>query len=253
MPIDLETRDGGLLVISLNEPVRRNPVGHPVRQELVQILSQAERDVDVRAVVLTGKGGHFSSGGDIRDQGMCSIAQQRERFATVKDMIGRMVRFPKPLVVAVEGWAAGAGFGLAMACPMVVASRGAMFVAGFTRVGVIPDMGLLATLPARVGPAKARRIIMSNRKITADEALASGLVDALADEGQAVEMACALVLEEAEVAPLPRQYIADWFARDVDAALEYERQLQPILLNSADAAEGRSAFFEKRTPHFKGC
>ena len=227
MPIDLETRDGGLLVISLNEPVRRNPVGHPVRQELVQILSQAERDVDVRAVVLTGKGGHFSSGGDIRDQGMCSIAQQRERFATVKDMIGRMVRFPKPLVVAVEGWAAGAGFGLAM--------------------------GLLATLPARVGPAKARRIIMSNRKITADEALASGLVDALADEGQAVEMACALALEEAEVAPLPRQYIADWFARDVDAALEYERQLQPILLNSADAAEGRSAFFEKRTPHFKGC
>ena len=85
---------------------------------------------------------------------------------------------------------------------------------------------------------------MSDRKIAVNAALAG--------EGEAMEVACTLVLEDAEGAPLPRQYIADWFARDVDAAVEYERQLQPIFLNSADAVEERSAFFEKRAPHFKG-
>ncbi|EPX77099.1 enoyl-CoA hydratase/isomerase family protein [Litoreibacter arenae] len=252
MAIDLETREGGVLVVSLNEPDRRNPLGHPVRQELVRVLSDAEGEDDVRAVVLTGKGGHFSVGGDIRDQGTRSVAQQRERFATVKDMVSRMVRFSKPLVVAVEGWAAGGGFALVMACPTIVASREAKFVASFTKIGLIPDMGLLATLPARVGPARARRIIMSNRKIAADEALAMGMVDELVDEGQAVDAACAIALEEAAGAPLPRQFIADWFARDVDAALEYERMIQPILLNSEDAAEGRAAFFEKRPAKFQG-
>ena len=85
---------------------------------------------------------------------------------------------------------------------------------------------------------------MSDRKIAANEALA--------DEGEAMEVACTLALEDAEGVPLPRQYIADWFTRDVDAALEYERQLQPILLNSAYTVEGRATFFEKCAPHFKG-
>lgn len=252
MAINLETREGGVLVISLNDPDRRNPLGHSVRQELVRILSQAESDDEIKAVVLTGAGGHFSVGGDIRDQSTRSIEQQRERFATVKDMIGRIVRFSKPFVCAVEGWAAGGGFALAMACPTIVASREANFVAGFTKIGLIPDMGMLATLPARVGPARARRIMMTNRKITAAEAHTIGMVDALSEEGQAVAMACELAREEAAGAPLPRQFIADWFARDVDAALDYEHLLQPILLNSDDAAEGRAAFFEKRAALFKG-
>ena len=220
MAINLETREGGVLVISLNDPDRRNPLGHSVRQELVRILSQAESDDEIKAVVLTGAGGHFSVGGDIRDQSTRSIEQQRERFATVKDMIGRIVRFSKPFV--------------------------------FTKIGLIPDMGMLATLPARVGPARARRIMMTNRKITAAEAHTIGMVDALSEEGQAVAMACELAREEAAGAPLPRQFIADWFARDVDAALDYEHLLQPILLNSDDAAEGRAAFFEKRAALFKG-
>jgi 2-(1,2-epoxy-1,2-dihydrophenyl)acetyl-CoA isomerase len=252
MPIITEMRDGGVQVITLNEPDRRNPLGHSVRLELVSVLSAAEGDDAVRAVVLTGAGGHFSVGGDIRDQGTRSIAVQRERFATVKYMVGRMVRFSKPLVVAVEGWAAGGGFALAIACPTVVASRKAHFVASFTKIGLIPDMGLLATLPARVGPAKARSIILSNRKITAEEALSLGIVDALADEGQTVEMACALAREEAEGAPLPRQIVNDWFAQGVDAALDYEISHQPRLINTADAAEGRAAFFEKRPPRFQG-
>ncbi|MBY8975901.1 enoyl-CoA hydratase/isomerase family protein [Rhodobacteraceae bacterium NNCM2] len=252
MTITTESRDGGLLIITLNEPERRNPLGHPVRQALVRALSEAEADDAVRAVVLTGAGGHFSVGGDIRDQAERSIAVQRERFATVKDMVGRMVRFSKPLVGAVEGWAAGGGFALAMACPTIVASREARFIASFTKIGLIPDMGLLATLPARIGPAKARRLILTNPKIEATDGLAMGLVDELSEPGEAVDVASALALQDAEGAPLPRQFVTDWFARDLDAALDYELAIQPILLNSADAAEGRAAFFEKRPAQFKG-
>lgn len=253
MSIRTESKGDGLLVITLNEPDRRNPVGHAVRTALVHALSRAEADDGVRAVVLTGAGGHFSAGGDIRDQGQRSLSQHRERFATIKDLVGRMTGFSKPLAAAVEGWAAGGGFALALACPTVVAARDARFVTSFTKIGLIPDMGLLATLPARIGPARARRIMLSNRPVDAGEALTLGIADELADPGDAVRLAGALALEEAAGAPLPRQLITDWFARDIAAALDYEQQNQPTLLNSSDAAEGRAAFREKRTPRFTGC
>ena len=245
-------RDDRVLVLTLDEPERRNPLGHPVRVALAAALADAETDDAVAAVVLTGAGGHFSVGGDIRDQGVRSAAEQRSRFGVIKDMVGRMVRFSKPLVCAVEGWAAGGGFSLALACPTVVASREARFVASFTKIGLIPDMGLLATLPARVGPGRARRILLGNETIDAETAERLGIVDVLADPGCACDAACALALDQSRQAPLPRHHVADWFARDVDAALDYERTVQPVLLGSDDAAEGRAAFFEKRPARFVG-
>lgn len=252
MSVTTERQENGLLVITLNEPDRRNPVSHASRKVLVAALSEASSDDGVRAVVLTGAGRHFSAGGDIRDQAKRSIAAHRARFAVVSDMVTRMVRFPKPLVAAVEGWAAGGGFALALACPTVVASRQARFVASFTKIGLIPDMGLLSTLPARVGRAKARQLVLTNRAVEGPQAHELGIVDVLADAGTALETAKAQASEEADGAPLPRQFINDWFARDLDAALEYEQSIQPLLLNSEDAAEGRVAFAEKRPPVFRG-
>ncbi|SNT76636.1 enoyl-CoA hydratase/isomerase family protein [Paracoccus seriniphilus] len=253
MSIDTQKGDDGVLVITLNEPDRRNPVGHATRQNLLAVLAEAGADDSVRAVVLTGAGGHFSAGGDIRDQGERSLAAHRARFAVISDLVSRMARFPKPLVAAVEGWAAGGGFSLAMACPTVVASRDARFVASFTKIALMPDLGLLSTLPARVGPARARRLILTNRVVGAPEAHELGIVDELADVGGALDTAVALVLEEAEGPAMARQFIVDWFARDLSPALEYEQAVQPMLINSADAAEGRAAFAEKRPPQFRGC
>ena len=252
MNVRIETKGNALTVITVDEPDRRNPLGHDVRGRIIDALSHAEGDDAVRGVVLTGAGGHFSVGGDIRDQGDRSIAEHRERFARVREMVMRMVRFSKPLVAAVEGWAAGGGFAVAMACPTVVAGRDARFIASFTKIGLIPDMGLLATLPARIGPARARSLILSNATVAAEEAERLGMVDSLSDPGDALERALELADAQADTAPLPRQLVLDWFARDVDAALDFERQIQPYLLNSADAAEGRSSFFEKRAPAFEG-
>ncbi|MFN3527074.1 MAG: enoyl-CoA hydratase/isomerase family protein, partial [Paracoccus sp. (in: a-proteobacteria)] len=124
--------------------------------------------------------------------------------------------------------------------------------ASFTKIGLIPDMGLLATLPARIGPAQARRLMLDNRVIAAPEAQALGIADAVCDPGAALDLASAQVMAQAEGAPLARQLIIDWFARDVAAALDYEQTVQPGLLNSDDAAEGRAAFRDKRPPVFRG-
>lgn len=252
MTITTSRTNDGLLIVTLNEPVRRNPVGHAARLALLAQMAEAEADDTVRAVVLTGAGGHFSAGGDIRDQGERSIAAQRDRFATIRDLVLRMVRLSKPLVAAVEGWAAGGGFALALACPTIIASRQARFTASFTKIGLIPDMGLLATLPARIGPTRARQLILNNRVVEAPEGLAMGLTDELCDPGDALEMAAATARLQAETAPMPRQFIIDWFARDIAAALDYEQTIQPALLNSQDAAEGRAAFRDKRAPRFRG-
>lgn len=243
----------GLLVLTLDEPARRNPVGHESRRRLAAMLSEAESDPAVRAAVLTGAGGHFSAGGDIREQNtLGSPIEARDRFAVMKDLIGRMVRFPKPLVAAVEGWAAGGGFALAAACEVVVASRRARFVSSFGKIGLIPDMGLMATLPARIGVAPSRRIFLNSMTIDAEEGHRLGLVDELTEEGEALERASAIARVAAAEAPLPRAFVKDFLAADVDRALEFEHQMQPILLFSADAEEGRAAFFEKRKPVFRG-
>lgn len=245
--------EDGLLVLTLNEPERRNPVGHAVRQRMVEHLSQAERDSAVRAVILTGAGGHFSTGGDIRDQkAVSNIVEARDRFSVMKDLVGRMVRFPKPLVAAVEGWAAGGGFALALACETVVAAQTARFVSSFGKIGLIPDMGLLATLPARIGAARAQRIFLTSATLDAQEGHRLGFVDELVGEGEALTAARAIARAAAETAPLARTYVKDFYAADVDRALEFERQIQPTLMLSADAVEGRAAFFEKRPPVFRG-
>ncbi|MBP1847246.1 enoyl-CoA hydratase/carnithine racemase [Rhizobium petrolearium] len=242
----------GLLILTMDEPERCNPVGHAVRRRLVQLLSDAEHDRAVHAVVLTGAGGHFSTGGDIRDQkAVTNIAEARDRFSVVKDLVGRMVRFPKPLVSAVEGWAAGGGFALALACETVVAAETARFASSFGKIGLIPSMGLLATLPARIGFARA-----PYHPRLGNDRCAGGVPPRLrgrtrtgrwsACRSQGFRRHCGRSCAFAEA------YVKDFLALEVDRALEFERQIQPTLLFSADALEGRAAFFEKRAAVFRG-
>ena len=247
-----QTLDDGVLVLTMSDPSRRNPVGHKARMMLAAALAEAERNSDVGAVVLTGGGGHFSAGGDISEMGAATFSQSRDRFSLMKDLTSRMTRFPKPLIAAVEGWAAGAGFSLALACETIVASEDARFVASFAKIGLIPDMGMLATLPARVGAGRAQQMMLHPVPMNAPRAEIIGLVDHLTEPGATLDLAVSLARTAMQAAPMPRAYIRDFLAWQVDAALEYERQLQPLLGRSADAAEGRAAFLAKRTPVFTG-
>ncbi|MBB1492851.1 enoyl-CoA hydratase/isomerase family protein [Paracoccus sp. MC1854] len=251
MALDRDNRDG-VVVLTLNEPQRRNPLTQAIKGQLFEALVSAQTDNSVRAVVLTGAGCNFCAGGDLATLGTDTVAGARERLTRNGDLIRRMVRYPKPLYAAVEGWAAGAGLSVALSCDGIVAAEGARFLASFIRVGLIPDLGMLGSLPARVGPALARRIMLSAEPLDSATAHSAGLVDDVTPNGEALDRAVELARAAAGRAPLPQAHIKDFLARAVDEALGYEALIQPLLLASQDATEGRAAFFDKREPQFKG-
>lgn len=245
-------RDGAALVLTMNEPARRNALSMEMRARFIEEIERAERDGSVRAVVITGAGGQFCSGGDISGMDMSDFGGGRERFRITHAMVRAIIESGKPFVSAVEGWAAGAGVGLAIACDCVVAAEGAKFLTPFVRVGLAPDFALMHTLPRRVGEGRARNMFLSAEPVDAAEALRIGLVDHVARDGSALEKALERAAKFAEGAPLAIAMTRSILARGLADALEWERTAQAALFATADHAEGKAAFKGKRRPEFKG-
>ncbi|MBV8524962.1 MAG: enoyl-CoA hydratase/isomerase family protein [Acetobacteraceae bacterium] len=247
-----ETREGPVLVLTMNYPERRNALAMPMREAMIAALERAEADRDVRALVLTGAGGIFSSGGDISAMGARDIAAGRERFRITHRFVRLMIESSRPIIAAVEGWAAGAGMSVALCCDTIIAAEDARFVASFGRVGLMGDLGLLHTLPARVGQGRARQILLYGEPVDAPRAEQMGLIDQVVPNGRALEAALQRAQMFAAAAPLPVALTKRWLAQGLAEALERERDLQTMLFLSADHAEGVEAFMQKRKPFFKG-
>jgi enoyl-CoA hydratase/carnithine racemase len=224
----------------------------PIREALVEALDRLEGDAAVRAIVLTGAGGNFSSGGDISGMDSADFAAGRERFRLTHRLVRMMVKGSKPLIAAVEGWAAGAGVGLALCCDTIVAAAEARFVLSFGKVGLIPDFGSLHTLPLRVGQGRARQMMLYGEAVGAAPAFEIGLVDQIAPPGGALAAAIDRAQLFAGTAPLPVGLTKQYLANGLDAALDWERDMQSTLFLTADHAEGKAAFLAKRAPVFTG-
>ncbi|MBC7138947.1 MAG: enoyl-CoA hydratase/isomerase family protein [Defluviimonas sp.] len=168
---------GGVLLIALNEPAQRNALSLEMRAELAEAIAQCRDDAGVRALVLTGRGGAFCAGGDLKSlrEGADRAIATRHRIQGLHSWFADFVDFPKPVVVAVDGPCAGAGFSLAMAGDVILCTPRAWFCQVFGRIGVIPDMASLYLLPRRIGLPVARELILTARRMGADEALALGL------------------------------------------------------------------------------
>lgn len=248
----LETRDGGVLTLTLDYPERRNALAIPLREQLHDMLEAAQGDRAVRAIVLTGAGGTFCSGGDISGMDVTETAGGLERMRRSHRIMRLMVAGRIPIVAAVEGWCVGAGLSIACACDTIVAAEDARFMAGFGKVGLMPDLGLPFTLPARIGSAKARQLFLYNTQLAAPEAERMGLVDRLAPKGGALDAAMALGKTLAAQAPLPIALTRRMLAEGLDRALEDERHFQTMCFLSEDHAEGKAAFLGKREPRFGG-
>jgi enoyl-CoA hydratase/carnithine racemase len=145
-----EARDGGVLTLTLDYPERRNALALGLREQLHDILDAASGDDTVRAIVLTGAGGTFCSGGDISGMNVTELEAGLERMRRTHRIIRLMAAGRLPIVAAVEGWCVGAGLSLACACDTIVAAEDARFAAGFGKVGLMADLGLPFTLPARI-------------------------------------------------------------------------------------------------------
>lgn len=247
-----ETRDGATAVLTLDYPARRNALAIPMRRALADALERIEADPQVRAIVVTGAGGTFCAGGDISGMDVADLAAGRERFRLTHRLVRALIKSAKPVVAAIEGWCVGAGLSLAMCCDTVVAAGDARFAAGFGKVGLIADLGLLHTLPARIGQGRARQVFLYGDTLDAPYAERIGMVDDLVAPGTALQAALARAARFAGGAPLPAALTKQYLATGLDAALDWEREAQSALFLTADHAEGKAAFLEKRAPSFRG-
>lgn len=246
--------DGAVRTVTLNRPDKRNAIDLDLRVALADAIEAADAEPAVRVIVLTGAGRAFCSGGDITTMERMSPDRAMERTQLAQNVIRAIWRTPKPVLAAVEGSAFGAGTALAAACDRVVAARDVRFSTTFTSVGLAGDMGTYVSLPARVGAARARQMLMLPTPITAAEALAMGLVDAVVEPGEALASAYRdaerLAEGPAEAFGVIKALLADAGSLHPFDVLEREATHQSRLFDSDDFAEGIAAFREKRRPVF---
>lgn len=252
MIVECEHAGDGVAVVTLNRPEARNALSAQLREALCETLADLAADDTVRAVVITGAAGHFCAGGDIRTMGETDPVALRERMDAMVRAASLVGSFPKPLVAAVPGHAAGAGVGLACLCDVVVAEHSSTFTLSFLRIGLGPDWGVTHTVARRAGAAVIQRLLLTREGVPGPEALRLGIVDRLTEPGGALSEAMA---QARNLAAGPPQGIAavKRLTGDADglrAALEREAALQLERFLSPEHAEGVAAFGDKRPPDF---
>ena len=253
------TVEDGIGRITLDRPAAGNAIDLPLARALLAAAIRCQTDDMIRCIVLTGYGRLFCAGGDV--QLLAGAGDRRsdvlsELIATFHAAVARLARAPKPLVTLVNGPAAGAGFSLAMLGDVVIGARSAHFTAAYGAIGLTPDGGLSWLLPRLVGLRKAQDIILTNRRIKADEAEAIGLVtrivddEALADEG----LKAAAALADAPMAALAasRALLADSFETGLETQLDRELRSMARAGAGPESEEGLSALLAKRTANFRG-
>lgn len=246
----IETRDGAWTRLVLNRPAARNALNTALLADLAATLRRLGDSSDCRAVLIQGAEGNFAAGADIAEIADKTTAEgvtdpRKAHWTTIR-------AFPKPLVAAVDGFALGGGLELALMADLLVAGPTARLGLPETNLGLIPGAGGGQRLMARIGPARAARMILTGEIIDAPTAFAWGLASHLAQD--AVTEAATLTAKLADRAPLALMAAkAALVAGAEDAlAMSQERQVFEALLDTADKTEGIRAFREKRKPGFQG-
>jgi 2-(1,2-epoxy-1,2-dihydrophenyl)acetyl-CoA isomerase len=249
---------GATRVVSINRPEARNALTRAVIAGVVDAMKAASGDATVRCVVLTGTGGHFCAGADLR-QNIADDPQLFEHMDAYMDefhgLVRSIVRCEKPTIAMMDGAAVGFGADVAFACDLRVASERAYAQEKFVKIGLMPDGGGTFWLPRLVGTAKAMQMILLAEKVEAAELGRLGVVARVVAPDRLRETTLAVAAEIAAGPPLAfaaikRAVYASWGS--VEDALRREREEQLKLLRSADAMEGVMAWVQKREPRFEG-
>lgn len=200
------TVSDGVATLTFNRPAARNALSAELKDAMAEAVPRLVADAAVRAIVLTGAGGVFCAGGDLRAMvqarpGM-TVEGWRARMADVHPWVRQLIELDRPLIAAVDGAAFGAGFSLALAADFVLATPSTRLCMSFMRVGLVPDFGAMHTLPRVVGVQRAKELMLSAREVAADEALRLGLVMEVLPAEQLMPRALALAKSFAAASPL---------------------------------------------------
>jgi len=247
----------GVAAITLNRPARLNALTNTMFRELLEALDRIEADDTLRAVLLTGTGRGFCAGADLAGDGIDTDTDLDDALVTLYNpTVLRLQRFPKPIVCAVNGVAAGAGCNLALACDIVLGARSAQFIEVFARIGLIPDAGGTWLLPRLVGRARALGLALLADGLPAETAAEWGLIWRMVEDEALMDEARALALRLASGPTrgyaLTKTALAASFENGLEAQLALEAELQGVAGRTEDYAEGVNAFLEKRPAVFRG-
>ncbi len=260
--------EDNVAVITLNRPQARNAMSGPMTGALERALDHAERSPEVRAVVVTGAGGAFCAGGDVKGMASGGDAGSGGRSATLDERIhnqrlnqrntaGRMYLMPKPVIASLPGAAAGAGFSLALAADLRIMADTAFITSAFAKVGFSGDYGGTYFLSHLVGQGKAKEIYYLSDRVSAEECLRLGIANQVVPAAELADATMALARRLAAGPPIAYRYMKENFNRvaqggDVTECLDLEATHHVHAGLSEDHKNAARAFVEKQTPVFNG-
>jgi len=251
----LTSKEGMLGIITLNRPQAMNALSSKLVNELISALEEFEKDDDVRCLVIAGSEKAFSAGADIHEMANMTAVQMTMtgHFFPLWDKVGR---YPKPIVGALSGYVLGGGLELAMSLDVLVASETTQLGQPEIDIGVMPGGGGTQRLTRAVGKAKAMEMILTGKRIGAEEAKTLGLVSRVVPKEAYLEEAKKVADEIASKSPvairLAKMAVNKAFEMSLSQGLDFEREVFYLLFASDDKTEGMKAFLEKRRPEFKG-
>ncbi|NLK52826.1 MAG: hypothetical protein GX295_10360 [Syntrophomonadaceae bacterium] len=255
----IEKQDG-IVILSLNQPEKRNAMTLELGEEFKAALAELKNDQEARVLILTGQGSSFSSGGDLQStfdqfeappmQAKTNIIKYYRTFLAIRDL-------EIPTIAVIKGHTIGAALCLALACDMRIASTDTKMSMSFIKIGIHPGMGTSYLLPRLIGTAKAFEMCLTGDPIDGEEAHRIGLVNHVVEPERLMEFSLDLARRIARNPVVPARFLKKSIYRglhtDLESALDYESSTQVICSFTEDMKEGLAAAREKRAPVFKGC
>jgi len=245
--------------IAIDRPDAANTLNGALAHDLMMAALRCDEDPEIRAAILTGTGKMFCAGGDLKTFatfGAQTGAKLKEITTYLHAATSRFMRMDAPLIVAVNGIAAGAGMSLAAAGDMAIAGRAAKFTMAYTAAGLSPDGSSTWFLPRLIGLRRTQELMLTNRMLDADEALEWGLINQVVDDDALADTAMALARRLASGPTLAygavKTLLVDSFTNSLETQMELEARMIARTAQSDDGREGIAAFIAKRTPTFKG-
>jgi enoyl-CoA hydratase len=249
-------RDGGVRILTIHRPEKRNALNAEVRERLSEAVEEAVADPDARVLVFTGAGDKaFVAGADVAEFADRSPLDQRRAMAA-PTVFDRIWAAPLPTIAMINGWCLGGGCELALACDVRIGAATAMLGQPEVRLGIIPGGGATQRLPRLVGYGKALQLILSGEAIDGIAAYEIGLLDEVVPGSELRERTLEIARSMAEKSPvtlaLAKRAVRAAFELPLSAGLEQERDLFALAFATEDKAEGVAAFLEKRKPDWRG-